>query len=70
MRLASIEEEQRESIIDWRKVTGFWVGSGAKAMVKNALYSPELKDWLLRFAATCTDIGYTKGVTTVYKVKL
>lgn len=59
-----------ESIVDSRKVAGFWVGSGAKVMVKNALCSPELKDWLLRFTATCTNIGYTKEVTAVYKVKL
>lgn len=49
-----------ESIANWRKVAKFYAGSGAKAMVKNALCSPELKCWLLRFAATCTDIGYTK----------
>lgn len=59
-----------ESIADWRNVAEFGVRSGAKAMVKNALCSPELKDWLLCFTATYTDIRYTKEVTTVYKAKL
>lgn len=39
-------------------------------MVRNALCAPELKSWLLRFGAVCTDIGYTEGVSVVYKTKL
>lgn len=39
-------------------------------MVRNALHAPELKSWLLRFAAVCTDSGYTEEVSMVYKAKL
>lgn len=39
-------------------------------MVKNYLCSSGLKDWLLCFAATCTNIGYTEGVIAVFQVKL
>lgn len=37
---------------------------------KNALSSPELKDWLLNFTVTYMDIGYTEGEIAVFDAKL
>lgn len=54
---------------EWRKVAEFWSGVGTKTMVRNWLCVPELKSWLMRFDAVCTDIGYTDRVLAVYKAK-
>lgn len=48
------------SVTDWRKVADFWSGVGAKTMVRNALCSYELNEWLLTLATKCIDIGYTE----------
>lgn len=54
------------SVADWRKVAEFWSGVRAKTMMRNALCSPELKEWLLTLTTKYTDIGYTEGVTAVF----
>lgn len=53
----------------WRKVAKFWSSIVAKTMVRNALCSPELKEWLLTFAAKCTNIRYTKRVAAVFTAR-
>lgn len=54
------------SFSDWRKVAEFWPGVEAKTIVRNALCSPELNEWLLTFTTKCTNIGYNEGVKVIF----
>lgn len=63
---ADNQASMRTNVSQWKEVSEFWANMGAKMMVRNALCSPELKEWLLSFATKCTNIGYTGGVTALF----